>query len=154
MQLLYSRAIAPFWDLQAGLRHDDVDGAARAQAALGLMGLAPYWFELDAAAFISEDGDLSARFEAEYELRFTQRLLLQPRVELNYSFADTPELQIGKGFSEASFGLRLRYEVLREFAPYLGVEWTRAYGNTANLLRSAGVDAADTRVVAGLRFWY
>jgi copper resistance protein B len=153
-QALYSRAIAPFWDLQAGLRRDDAGSASRNYAVIGLMGLAPYWFELDAAAFISERGDLSARLEAEYELRFTQRLLLQPRLELNYSFADDTALGVGEGMSEAGFGLRLRYEIRREFAPYLGVEWTRAYANTAALLRAAGDDPEDVRVVAGLRFWY
>lgn len=154
VQLLYSRAVAPFWDLQAGLRRDDAGSESRTHAVFGLMGLAPYWFEVDAAAFLSEDGDLGARLEAEYELRFTQKLLLQPRLELNYSFADDPGMMLGKGMSEASFGLRLRYEWRREVAPYVGVEWSRAYGDTATLLRTNGTDSNDTRVVAGLRFWY
>ena len=154
VQLLYSRAIAPFWDVQAGLRRDEVSAESRTYATIGLMGLAPYWFEIDAAAFVSEAGDLSARLEAEYELRFTQKLLLQPRLELNYSFADDTELLLGEGVSEASFGLRLRYEWRRELAPYLGVEWARSYGSTAALLRAAGEERSDTRVVAGLRFWY
>lgn len=154
VQLLYSRAIAPFWDVQLGLRHDDVGSDARSHVAIGLMGLAPSWFEIDAAAFISDAGDVSTRLEAEYELRFTQRLLLQPRLELNYSFGDDAAMQVGKGMSEASFGLRLRYEWRREFAPYAGVEWARAYGDTATLLRAAGDDSSDTRFVAGVRFWY
>ena len=154
MQLLYSRAIAPFWDLQMGLRHDRADGADRSHVALGFMGLAPSWFEIDAAAFISDAGDVSARLEAEYELRFTQRLLLQPRIELNYSFDDDASMQVGEGLDEASFGLRLRYEWRRELAPYLGLEWARAYGATASLLRAAGDDSSEARVVAGLRFWY
>lgn len=154
VQLLYSRAVAPYWDLQGGLRRDDAGSKSRTYAVLGVQGLAPYWFELDAAAFISEEGDLSARFEAEYELRFTQKLLLQPRLELDYSFADDAALGIGEGLSEAAFGLRLRYELRREFAPYVGVEWVRAFGGTADLLHTAGEDSDETRVVAGLRFWY
>lgn len=153
-QLLYSRAVSPFFDVQAGLRHLDAGSASRAYAVFGVQGLAPYWIELDAAAFLSEQGDFSARLEAEYDLRFTQKLLLQPSLELNYSFADDLALGVGQGMSAASFGLRLRYEVLREFAPYVGVEWTRAFGGTAALLRAAGDDAHETRVVAGLRFWY
>ena len=154
VQLLYSRAIAPYWDLQAGLRRDDAGSSTRTHAVIGLMGLAPYWFELDAAAFISEDGELSTRFEAEYELRFTQKLLLQPRVELNYSFADAPAFAVGEGVSEVVLGLRLRYELRREFAPYLGVEWSRSFAGTATLLRATGRDREDTQIVAGLRFWY
>ena len=158
VQALYSRAIAPFWDLQAGLRHDAGDGElhgdARAYVVIGLMGLAPLWFELDAAAFVSDQGDVSARVETEYDLRFTQRLFLQPRLELNYSFADDPDAGTGKGITEAGFGLRLRYEFRREFAPYLGVEWSRAYGNTAALMAQAGEDRESVNVVAGVRFWY
>lgn len=154
VQALYSHAVAPYWDLQAGLRRDDIGSEARTYAVIGLMGLAPYWFEVDAAAFFSEQGDLSARLEAEYELRFTQKLFLQPRLELNYSFADDAEMRIGQGVSEASVGLRLRYEWRRELAPYFGVEWARSYGNTAALLRAGGEMRGDTRAVIGLRFWY
>jgi copper resistance protein B len=154
VQVLYGRAIAPFWDLQLGLRRADAGRDSRTYAVLGVQGLAPYWFELDASAFISEEGDLSARFEAEYQLRFTQRVLLQPRFELDYSFADDPGFGVGEGVSEASFGLRLRYELRREFAPYIGVEWSRAFGGTADLLRLAGEERHESRVVAGLRFWY
>jgi copper resistance protein B len=154
VQLLYSRAIAPFWDLQAGLRVDGGAGPSRTHAVLGVMGLAPYWFEVDAAVFLGERGDPGARLEAEYELRFTQKLLLQPRLELNYSADDDPAVGVGQGLNEASFGLRLRYEFRREIAPYLGVEWSRAYGATANLLRTAGKDREELSVVAGLRFWY
>jgi copper resistance protein B len=154
VQLLYGRAVSPYWDLQAGLRRDDAGSASRTYSVLGVQGLAPYWFEVDAAAFLSEQGNLSARVEAEYELRFTQKLLLQPRLELNYSFADDPVLGVGDGMSEASLGLRLRYEWHREFAPYVGVEWSRAFGGTADLLHAAGEDQEESRVVAGLRFWY
>lgn len=154
LQALYSRAISPFWDLQVGLRHDFGTAQSRDYAVIGLMGLAPYWFELDAAAFISDEGDASARLEAEYELRFTQRLILQPRMELNYAFSDDLVNGIGKGMHQAHFGLRLRYEFKREIAPYLGVAWEKSYGKTANLLKSAGVDTDETSFVAGIRVWY
>jgi len=154
LQALYSRAIAPFWDLQAGLRHDGGQAVDRTYAVLGLQGLAPYWFELDFAAFLSEQGKASARLEAEYELRLSQRLLLQPRLELNYSFADDLAAGIGQGFSESSLGLRLRYELRREFAPYLGIEWSRSFGSTARLLSAQGERSEELRMLLGLRFWY
>ena len=153
LQALWSHAITPFWDFQAGWRHDFED-TSKDYATIGLMGLAPYWFEVDAAAFISDDGDASARLEAEYEMRFTQRLILQPRMELNYAFSDDPEAAIGQGLHKANLGLRLRYEFKRELAPYLGVVWEKSFGDTANLLRTAGKDASETSFVLGLRFWY
>ena len=154
LQLLYSRAVSPFWDIQAGLRHDFAPDPSRNYAVLGLQGLAPYWFELDAAAFLSEEGDASARLEAEYELRFTQRLILQPRAEFNYAFHEDPEIALGKGMSGVHLGLRLRYELRREFAPYIGVEWERAYGGSADFLRRAGEPRERFSFIAGIRFWY
>ncbi|MDG2175014.1 MAG: copper resistance protein B [Gammaproteobacteria bacterium] len=152
-QALWSHAISPFWDFQTGWRHD-FEGSNRDYAVIGLMGLAPYWFEVDAAAFISDEGDASARLEAEYDLRFTQRLILQPRMELNYAFSDDVEAGIGQGLHELNLGLRLRYEVKREFAPYLGVTWEKSFGDTADFLRTAGKDTSETTFVLGLRFWY
>ncbi len=154
VQALYSRAVAPYWDVQTGVRVDNGFGPSRTYAVLGLQGLAPYWFELDAAAFFSERGDLSTRLEAEYDLRFTQRLLLQPRLEVNYAFADDDVIAAGKGLRDASFGLRLRYEIRREFAPYIGVEWHKAYGDTAMYLGQQGVAPDDVNLVAGVRIWY
>lgn len=154
LHLLYSRPVAPYWDLQAGLRHDDGDAGTVSYATIGILGLAPYWFETDAALFVSESGAISARLEVEYELRFTQRLILQPRLELNHAFADDAAAAVRQGFNDSSFGLRLRYEVRREFAPYVGVEWWRADGAAAADLRRAGRDDSETRVVAGLRLWY
>lgn len=153
LQALWSHAIAPFWDIQAGWRHDFED-TPKDYAVIGLMGLAPYWFEMDAAAFISEDGATSARLEAEYELRFTQRLILQPRMELNYAFTDDIDNGIGKGLNRAHLGLRLRYEFKREIAPYLGIAWEKSFGNTADLLRSSGMDNEEASLVLGLRAWY
>jgi copper resistance protein B len=154
VQALFSRAIAPYWDLQAGVRQDNGFGPSRSYAVIGLQGLAPYWFEVDAAAFISERGDVSSRVEAEYELRFTQRTLLQSRVELDYAFADDVAIGAGKGLRDASFGLRLRHEVRREFAPYIGVEWHKAYGDTATYLDQRGIEPDSVNLVAGIRVWY
>ncbi|RZJ47309.1 MAG: copper resistance protein B [Brevundimonas sp.] len=155
IQALYSRAITPFWDVQAGVRQDfRPDGEDTTHLVLGLQGLAPYWFEIDAAAFLSTKGDLTARVEAEYDQRITQRLILQPRLEIDASASDIPELEIGSGLSSIEAGLRLRYELRKEFAPYVGVEWSRALGNTADYIEARGGEAEDTRLVVGLKAWF
>lgn len=155
LQALYSRAVTPFWDVQAGVRQDfRPDGEDTTHLVLGLQGLAPYWFEIDAAAFLSTKGDLTARVEAEYDQRLTQRLILQPRLEIDASASDIPELEIGSGLSSIEAGLRLRYEFRKEFAPYVGVEWSRALGNTADYIDARGGEAEDTRVVVGLKAWF
>lgn len=153
-QLLYSRLIAPFWDFQAGLRYDEKPKPSRSYAVLGVQGLAPYWFELEAAAFVSEKGDVSARLEADYDLLLTQRLIVQPRFETNLVAQKVEELGIGQGFSDVELGLRLRYEIRREFAPYVGVSWARKLGDTADFARQAGEDADNFAVVAGVRVWF
>ncbi|WP_374516184.1 copper resistance protein B, partial [Brevundimonas sp.] len=117
-------------------------------------GLAPHWWEVDAAAFLSTEGDLTARVEAEYDQRLTQRLILQPRFEVDLSASDIPELGLGSGLTSVEAGLRLRYEFRREFAPYVGVEWSRALGDTADLVEAAGGDPEETRFVLGLRAWF
>ena len=153
LEVLWSRAISPFFDFQLGLRHDfEPDGLSH--AVIGLHGLAPYWFEIDAAAYLSEDGDLTTAFEAEYEWLFTQRLVLQWRGELQAAFGDIPERQLGAGLTSVDTGLRLRYEVAREFAPYVGVEYSRSLGQTADLVEAAGSDNDDFSVIAGVRFWF
>ncbi|MGQ3042538.1 MAG: copper resistance protein B [Brevundimonas aurantiaca] len=155
LQALYSRAVTPFWDVQAGVRQDfRPDGDDTTHLVLGLQGLAPYWFEIDAAAFLSTKGDLTARVEAEYDQRLTQRLILQPRLEIDASASDVPELEIGSGLSSIEAGLRLRYEFRKEFAPYVGVEWSRALGDTADYIEARGGEAEDTRVVVGLKAWF
>lgn len=154
IQGLYSRAISPFFDFQAGVRQDVAPGTQRTFGVVGIQGLAPYWFELDTALFVSHEGDVSARFEAEYELLFTQRLIFQPRVELNFAFQDVEELAIGSGLSTAEAGARLRYEFKREIAPYIGVSWTRSTGRTADFLRREGGDPGRLSIVAGLRLWF
>ncbi|MGJ8560328.1 MAG: copper resistance protein B [Litorimonas sp.] len=153
IQALWSRAIAPFWDVQAGVRYD-LEPKGRTHAVVGLQGLAPYWFEVDAAAFLSTDGDLSASVEVEYELRFTQRVTLQPRAEIGFSASDIPELEIGSGITNFDTGVRLRYEIKREFAPYIGVEWQKSLGGTADFIRSGGGDPDNIVAVAGLRAWF
>ncbi len=154
LQVLYSRAVAPFWDLQAGARFDIGDSTDRGYGVIGLMGLAPYWFELDTALFLNDRGDLSARVEAEYDLLLTQRLILQPRFELNLGLDDDRAAGLGGGLRSLNAGLRLRYEIRREIAPYLGVEWEHAHGDTAELRRADGEADSTTRVVLGVRLWF
>ncbi len=155
VQALYSRAISPFWDVQAGVRQDlREDGEDPTHLVLGLQGLAPYWWEVDAAAFLSTEGDLTARVEAEYDQRITQRLILQPRVEIEASASDIPELGLGSGLTHIEAGLRLRFEIVKEFAPYVGVEWSRELGDTADLTRILGGEPEHTRLVIGLKAWF
>lgn len=154
VQALYSRAFTPYFDFQAGVRQTYRPEGDRTDLVVGVQGLAPYWFDVDAAAFLSNKGELTARAEAEYELRLTQRLILQPRAELNLSAEDIPELAIGAGLSSAEVGVRLRYEVHREFAPYVGVEWTSSFGDTRDFIEARGGDAEVTRLVVGVRAWF
>lgn len=153
-QALWSRAISPFFDAQAGIRHDFDPGPSRTYGVTGIQGLAPYGFEIDAAAFLSHKGDVSARIEAEYELLLTQRLILQPRAEIELAAQDAPEQGIGAGLARGEAGLRLRYEITREVAPYIGVEWRRSFGETAGFARAAGENAGSAGFIAGLRLWY
>ena len=154
IQALYSRAVAPFWDLQLGLRHDFHPSPSRSFAAIGAQGEAPYGIEVHAAAFVSEDADLSLRLELEYDLLITNRLVAQPRVELDFGFQDVPELGLGSGLTGIEAGLRLRYEIRREFAPYIGIDYERATFDSAGIARDAGEDVDNFSVVAGLRWWF
>lgn len=155
VQALYSRAVAPFWDVQAGVRQDfRPDGDDTTHLTVGVQGVAPYWFEMSAAAFLSTEGDLTARAEAEYDQRLTQKWILQPAIEVALSASDIPELEIGSGLTSATAGLRLRYEIRKEFAPYVGVEWSRAFGDTADYARARGEDADATRLVVGIKAWF
>lgn len=153
-QALWSHAIDPWFDLRLGARADVRRGADRAWGVLGINGLAPYWFEVAASAFLSEKGELTARFEAEYDLRLTQRLILQPAVEIELSAQDVPELGLGSGLAKAEAGLRLRYEFVPEFAPYVGVEYERAFGGTADYRRLAGERAGGWSLLMGVRAWF
>jgi copper resistance protein B len=138
----------------AGARLDTGGGPSRAYAALGLQGLAPQWLHAEATAYLGEGGQLGLRLKGGYEWLITNRAILSARVEADAWGDDDERAGIGSGLAEASAGLRLRYEVRREFAPYAGIEWTGLFGDTADLARAAGEDARDTRLVAGLRFWF
>jgi len=154
VELLYGRSVGAWWDVVGGLRHDFKPGASRTRAAFGVQGLAPYWLEVAATAYLGEDGHVAASVEVEYELLLTNRLILQPVLELELHGTDEPERGIGSGLSSAEAGLRLRYEVSRRFAPYVGVSTERLYGETARMHRQAGGDARETRLVAGVRWWF
>ncbi len=154
LQALYSRAVGPFFNLQAGLRHNFQPSPTRTYATIGFEGLAPYMFEVEGALFLSEKGDLLGRLEGYYDQRLTQRLILQPRVELNLAAQDVPETRTGSGLSNAELGLRLRYEITRQFAPYVGVSWDRKVGETARYARIDGREVGATSLVTGIRFWF
>lgn len=152
-QALYARAIAPFFDLQAGIRQDLV-GPDTTHLVLGIQGLAPYAFELDGAVFVSHRGDVTARLEAELDQKITQSLILQPRAEISLSAQDIPQLGVGAGIDQIELGLRLRYEIRRELAPYIGIEQSWRVGNSADFARAHGEDANVTNYVIGVRFWF
>jgi copper resistance protein B len=154
VELLYARAITSFWDLRGGVRYDFEPDPERAFAVLGIKGLAPQWFEVDANLYLSDEGDASFGLEAEYDILLTQRLILQPRLELGVAAQDVPEYGIGAGFTGVELGLRLRYEISRKFAPYIGISWESALGETANLIESGGGDPDTTSFVAGVKFWF
>lgn len=154
LQALYSRAIAPFFDIQAGVRQDFASEQDRTHLVLGLQGLMPYAFELDMAAFLSHEGELTARVEVEFDLQVSQRVLLQPRLEATFAAEEVPELGVDSGLGSVETGIRLRYEIRREFAPYAGIGWHRKLGGTADLARAAGEDRSAWQLVAGVRSWF
>jgi len=154
MQVRYSHLIFPFWDLMLGARYDVKPSPSRAYAVAALHGMAPYFLETDADLFVSEEGDVSARIEVEYSLLLTQRLILVPSFELNFAVQEVREIGVGPGLSDVELGLRLRYEIEREFAPYVGFVWERKIGRTAALARSSGDPTDLPTFVAGVRFWF
>ena len=154
VQALYSRAIGPYFNLQAGVRQDIRPQPARTYATVGIEGLAPYWFEVAGSLYLSDKGDVLARAEGYYDQRITQRLILQPRVELNFAAQDVRDNGIGVGLSDAELGLRLRYEIKREFAPYVGISYDAKVGRTARFARAEGERAHATSLVFGLRTWF
>lgn len=151
---LYGRAIARWWDLVVGVRQDIRPGPAQTWAAVGIQGLAPYWFEVEATAYVGESGRTHFRVETEYELLFTNRLILQPLVELEIYGKSDPERGIGAGLSTAEAGVRLRYEFRRELAPYVGVTWNRKFFGTADFAEAKGQDTRGTRFTMGVRVWF
>lgn len=153
-EALWNHAIATYWGLQTGVRHDTGAGPGRTWAALGIQGLAPYWFEVQATAYVGQGSRTAVRFETEYELLITQRLILQPNMKVNLYGKNDPERGIGSGLSDLEAGLRLRYEFSRKFAPYVGVVYNRKFGDTARFARDAGKGASETRLVGGVRVWF
>lgn len=154
IQALYSRAIAPFWDVQVGVRQDLKPTPEREWGVIGIQGLAPYFFEIDAALFVGDSGDTAARLSAEYEWMLTQKVVLSPEISVNFYGQNDMHRQTGSGLADGQAGLRLRYEIRREFAPYIGVNWTKSFGNTADFVRDHGEPTSDTQWVAGVRAWF
>jgi copper resistance protein B len=153
-QFLYSRAITTYFDLQGGLRSVIDSRPTRNWATFGIQGLAPYFFDLEATGYVSGEDHLAAKLEASYDLLLTQRLILQPQIELNVYSKGDPARLVGAGFSDIDTGLRLRYEFSRKFAPYLGVVYEGKFGQTANFARQAGESSGDVRFLAGVRVWF
>jgi len=154
VHVLYGRQFSRWWDVVAGIRQDLRPGPAQTWAAVGVQGLAPYWFEVDATAYVGASGRTHARFEVEYELLLTNRLILQPLVEAEVYGKSDPERGIGAGLSTTDAGFRVRYEWRREFAPYVGVTWNRKWGETSDFAEAAGEDTGGARFVTGLRLWF
>ncbi|MHB1056421.1 MAG: copper resistance protein B [Rhodanobacter sp.] len=154
VEALWNRAVAAFWSTQLGVRHDSGAGPRREWAAFGVQGLAPYWFEIEATAYVGSSGRTAARLRADYELLFTQRLILQPELEADFHGWSDPARGIGSGLADAKLGLRLRYEIRRQFAPYIGVVWTHRFGATADFAREGHQAVFDRQWVAGVRIWF
>jgi len=152
-ELLYSHALTAFWDIQSGIRHDSSEGPDRNWLVLGFQGMSPYWFEIDGAVYIGEQGRSMLQIEVENEWLLTQRLILQPRAEFTFYGQQDEAIGVGSGLSSTAVGLRLRYEVTRQLAPYIGVEWTSQFGDTASYSRAMGGGRQDTQWLVGLRFW-
>ena len=153
-QALWGHAISPWWDVVGGVRQDFKPGDSQTWAALGVQGMALYNFEAEATLFVGESGNTAARLEGDYDILLTNRLILQPTAELNFYAQNDPQRGMGSGLSESELGLRLRYEIRREFAPYVGVSWNRAYGQTAQYARDEDEDVHQLRWVVGVRLWF
>ncbi|SIT48412.1 Copper resistance B (fragment) [Paraburkholderia ribeironis] len=154
VEALWSHAVAAYWDTELGIRQDFGDGPPRHWAAFGVQGIVPYNFDLEATGYVDPSGRTAARVRAEYNMRFTQRLILQPDLEINAYGRSDPARRLGSGISDAQLGLRLRYEISRRVAPYIGAEWKRRFGGTANFARDDHQAVFDQQWVAGIRIWY
>jgi len=153
--ILWGHAVSAYWDTQAGVRLDyNKEGENRQWLAFGLQGLAPYWFELDMTAYLGERGNTAFTLEAEYELLLTQKLIIQPRAEITLYGKNDKQNELGSGLSSSAIGFRVRYEFTRQFAPYIGVEWSNKFGNTADYATSRGQSSNNTAFVAGIKFWF
>lgn len=153
-ELLWGHAVDTFWDGQLGVRNDSGVMPNRNWIAFGVQGIAPYWFNVEATAYLGESGRSALRIASEYDLLITQKWVLQPRLETNFYGQSDPVRKLGSGLSDVALGLRLRYEFRREFAPYIGVEWSGKIGGTADFARLSGEPVNQTRAVAGLKFWF
>ncbi|WP_294954371.1 copper resistance protein B [Sulfurovum sp.] len=147
--LVYSRAIAPFWDIQAGIAYDRNSDTSRTWGEIAIAGLAPYFFETRAALLLNNEGNMGLRLDAEYEMLFTQQLILTPSLEADFYTKDDPQMRTGSGLSAIEAGLRLRYEIIREFAPYIGITWEKTFGSTRDYN-----PVNETSLLAGIRFWF
>ncbi|RDZ28501.1 copper resistance protein B [Lysobacter silvisoli] len=154
LEVLYGRSVSPWWDVVVGAKHDFQPGGSQDWIAVGVQGLSPYKFEVQATAYIGASGRVAANIEAEYDVLLTNRLILQPVVEAEFNSRDDIARGVGQGFSKLEAGLRLRYEFHRRFAPYVGVVHERSFGATADLRRDEGEAVSDNRVVAGVRVWF
>ncbi len=154
VELLWDHVVSPWWNGQIGARSDVGTGPSRSWLALGLQGIAPYLFDTEATLYVGESGRTAARVKMEYDLYLTQRLVLQPKAEVNAYGKSDPARAVGSGLSDLELGARLRYEFRRELAPYIGVDWSRLFGATADLARADGRDAHDLQFALGVRFWF
>lgn len=154
LQALWGHSIGPWWDVVTGVRQDFKPGSPQTWGAFGIQGMALYNFEAEATAFIGENGQTAARFEGDYDILLTNRLILQPTVEANLYGKSDPQRGIGSGLANTEVGFRLRYEIIREFAPYIGVTWNRSYGKTADLASEEGEKTNEAKFVAGIRMWF
>jgi copper resistance protein B len=152
-ELLWGKALSAYWDTQLGIRHDMGDNPSQSWLAAGVQGLAPYWFEIDATGYLGSGGQTALRLDVEYDLLLTQQLILQPAAEFTLYGKNDASRGLGSGLSDATLGVRLRYEFSRQFAPYVGIERTTRFGQTADFARKAGLHSRDTQWVAGVRFW-
>ena len=148
--LMYGQGIAPYWDIQVGLAHDTRGDESHSWAAVGLAGMAPYFFETEVYALVDSDGTLGLRASTEYEALITQKLVLVPEITASAYSDDIPEIGIGAGLSAVNLSLRLKYEIKREFAPYIGINWHKKLGNTADM----SSEEEETSLVAGISFWF
>jgi len=154
LQALWLHAISPYWDLQLGLSRDIHPDPVRNRLVVGFDGLAPYFFETDASLLVDKDGRTSLNVTAEQELMFTQKLVLSPEFTLAAHSNTSETYGEGKGLSSIGVGLRLKYEIVREFAPYVGAVWSRSFGDSADIIREEGGDIQSTHWVAGVSFWF
>ncbi|MEP6886473.1 MAG: copper resistance protein B [Gammaproteobacteria bacterium] len=154
VEVLWAHAILPFWDTQFGVRHDFSGGPSREWAAFGMQGISPYWFDVELTGYVGEEGRTAVRLKTEYDLYLTQRLILKPEIELNAYGKPDRAREIGAGLSEGRFELRMRYEVTRRFAPYVGYVYDRKFAGSAMFARLAGDSAVDHRAIAGVEFFF